>query len=525
MASNAIYSILSKRLNHAISFLLFFLIATPAFADPYIEFAIDLDNPGNYNGSDFNSKFLANTYSAGHEYYDSNRFLDIIGETLVASIDVVGDDDENSTGATYFLAAPAFSVNPLYMVFSPDFKAIPNEGSATVRFNLKSTIKLKAIGLNAINYGKYGEYNNKKNTLHLDMAEGQSVTVNGKPIVIPDDINRQEIKVDLDADEEEVSFIEIKAPAHASLGIIGIKLYPTGEDEIKFLKYDTNDFTNPDGTTPQFKSTGKIRLPYVNVLGLDKEHLQCAIFDNAGNQMNVNVRFDDTDAHYHISPQDNNGKTGDILQEGYYKAAFYNMHAYDLPRYEDGIDFTVQPTIEGMMLNWEKVSFTAPSSVSISVPERTTRQDSNGNTIQHDWNSVLLNGFRPNTTVYWKVVDTNGINTQNDVNPEYKAKRAAVSIPSDFKKLQNLSVNLEGGDQLQLYLQRNGVTSNMYKINYAKADVETMVETATDEEVIRTSYYDLQGRPLNNDRFTGNQLIIRVEHLSDGRIRTSKINY
>ncbi len=441
-----------------------------------------------------------------YSYFNSNP-----GILALTKMEVIG------YGAQLLYAPLRSGGKVPYIVMSADYR---NASGSLTSSPLKSKIildlaefgegwNLNAIGLEVVNYDRYRNFKNSEAT--------GIIYVNGHELHAPDNAAPEEIRADLSADGP-VKQITIATDEHASVGFRAITLYLGGESE--FVELDDDR-----AATPDYNSEGVYRLPYAAVGGIaEPDLLSCAIFDAAGKRMNVTALYNPATQYFSVNPSIENG---DILDEGYYRAVYYIDDSYYEPKAEDGAEFAILPSAQGMYLNWKPID--PYSSMIWEVPSHTIRTDGNGNTIQHDWEHVLVNGFRSGTIVYWKVTrdeDRRALLADPAVIPSgaLTAVGPSSEIPDGYQRLSNQSADLSRGNRLSLILQRNGVNSYPINIDYTKVDIPTLITEVSSEsvDVISSDYYDMTGRRIME---TGNhigRMMLKVDRMADGSIRTTK---
>lgn len=406
-----------------------------------------------------------------------------------------------------------------YIVMSADYRntsgvLVGTAGPSKIVFDIAESDNgwnLNAVGLEVVNYDKYRNFINSQAT--------GTLRINGHEVHAPENSSPEEVRVDL-SNDGPISQITIETDEHASVGFRTITLYLA--DKAEFVAYD-----DPRAATPDYNPQGIYQLPYTAVGAVrDPEVLSCAIFDSTGKQMNVNASLDTSTEYFIVRPSEENG---DTMEEGYYRAVYYLEDNSYVPKAEDGAEFAILPTANGMYLNWKPVD--VYSSDLCLIPSHTTREDENGNTIQYDWEHVLINGFRPGTIVYWKVSGEPVSNIASAPQTTKSDKSALTSvgpsseIPEGYQRLRNQSADLSKGNQLSLILQRNGVTSYPFNINYTKVDIPTSISDLHPEDldVLSTEYYDMTGRRIHEDGIQNGQILLKIDRFSDGSLRTSKL--
>ncbi len=405
-----------------------------------------------------------------------------------------------------------------YIVMSTDYRnasgmQVGSMGPSKIVFDLADSQEgwnLKAIGLEVVNYDRYRNFINSGATGILK--------INGHEVQAPDNAAPAEVRVDLSADGP-VKQITIETDADASVGFRAITLYPGGEPE--FVELD-----DERASTPDYSPDGSYRLPYMAVGAVDSpDVLTCAIFDASGRKVNVTALPDAHSPYFSVTPAEGDGE---IMEEGYYRAVYYLEDGNYVPQAEDGAEFAILPSARGLYLNWKEID--VYSSRIWEVPSHTVHTDASGNTTQYDWEHVLTNGFRPGTTVYWKVSGEPDTGYHPYAMPPksgaaiLRAVGPSAEIPEGYQRLQNQSVDLSKGSRLSLILQRNGVTSYPFNIDYTRVDIPTSItEMMSDaEDVIFTEYFDLTGRRVSLSDALPGQLLLKVDHLNDGIIRSAK---
>lgn len=413
-----------------------------------------------------------------------------------------------------------------YFVLSPIFNknnTFTNHGPVSLTFKLvgDKPWRLKALGLDVINYDEYLNYIYIYNQ-NKDTGATGVMKVNGHEVELEKDYHPYSVRVDLSDDERDVSEIKIEADARAAVAFRKITLF-LEDEKAEFIELDNE----PRATTPEYSFSGIYKIPYCKIGEIDDPtRMACAVFNSQGERMNVTaVPLGGKEPYFQLSCT---GEGEDELEEGDYRAVFYlpdgQFDTYQ-PTPEDGAEFSILPTAYGMYLNWSLVDF---SKDIIVVPSHTTSQGSNGQTIQYDWEHVLLNGLRPGTNVYWKVTGDPApvapAPTERSVSFS-TPRKAPTTIPSDYQKMQNLTVDLSKGSNLSLILNKNGVNSYPIDIQYQRYDVPTIVNSLLDDssEDIITEWRDLQGNSVANPE-PGN-ILIRISRYPDGHTASEKCLY
>lgn len=428
-------------------------------------------------------------------------------------------------GAQVLYAYFMGTVRAPFFVLSPNLRNVfgeyENNGPVTMTFHLaENKWRLKAIGLDVVNYDEYAK------TILLKTTEDSGATgvmkVNGHEVELEKDYHPYSVRVDLSDDERDVSEIKIEADARAAVAFRKITLF-LEDEKAEFIELDNE----PRATTPEYSFSGIYKIPYCKIGEIDDPtRMACAVFNSQGVRMNVTaVPMGGKEPYFQLSCT---GEGEDELEEGDYRAVFYlpdgQFDSYQ-PTPEDGAEFSILPTAYGMYLNWSLVDF---SKDIIVVPSHTTSQGSNGQTIQYDWEHVLLNGLRPGTNVYWKVTGDPApvapAPTERSVSFS-TPRKAPTTIPSDYQKMQNLTVDLSKGSNLSLILNKNGVNSYPIDIQYQRYDVPTIVNSLLDDssEDIITEWRDLQGNSVANPE-PGN-ILIRISRYPDGHTASEKCLY
>ena len=428
-------------------------------------------------------------------------------------------------GAQVLYAYFMGTVRAPFFVLSPNLRNVfgeyENNGPVTMTFHLaENKWRLKAIGLDVVNYDEYAK------TILLKTTEDSGATgvmkVNGNEVELEKDYHPYSVRVDLSDDERDVSEIKIEADARAAVAFRKITLF-LEDEKAEFIELDNE----PRATTPEYSFSGIYKIPYCKIGEIDDPtRMACAVFNSQGERMNVTaVPMGGKEPYFQLSCT---GEGEDELEEGDYRAVFYlpdgQFDTYQ-PTPEDGAEFSILPTAYGRYLNWSLVDF---SKDIIVVPSHTTSQGSNGQTIQYDWEHVLLNGLRPGTNVYWKVTGDPApvapAPTERSVSFS-TPRKAPTTIPSDYQKMQNLTVDLSKGSNLSLILNKNGVNSYPIDIQYQRYDVPTIVNSLLDDssEDIITEWRDLQGNSVANPE-PGN-ILIRISRYPDGHTASEKCLY
>ncbi|MDE5843716.1 MAG: hypothetical protein K2H35_08290, partial [Muribaculaceae bacterium] len=305
--------------------------------------------------------------------------------------------------------------------------------------------------------------------------------------------------------EREMSKIVLTAPKSASVGISTIRIFPDVEN--KFI------------ATPGF--AGKLEYSAEGVYSLPlpeegtfhrPELLKTAIFDNTGSIVSCTCRYSDNN-QFTLSA----GEDFAPIQEGLYGICYYYDDGDYKPVAEDGLRFSITPSIAGLSLNLIKID---SENSFVEIPYN---KEMPGMT--YSATKAVISGEKDGTIIYWKV-DRQGskfyVEDDGAINISESEQESA--LPEGYSVYDDRGINLTQGNRLSLILERNGARSNPYEISYFITDVPTGVNLAEDESSVETfQFFTIAGTILDADKLDNFQGIYLEKITSaNGEIKVIK---
>ena len=340
-----------------------------------------------------------------------------------------------------------------------------------------------------------------------DGQKNHYFAINDKRVDLSDDNSSyQFVGVDFTGEERYISSFNISNTDLKEVYIYEIYIYL--DDEVVM---NNEDFP----MRYEYKDKSSYELPTVSIGGFDNPGL---IYCRMQNVLTGDVRVVDyqDDVKAYVTTSD-----GGKLEEGRYRLEYgMNITSSEnpkLPEFDPSAClpkyFEIYPSVEGLEINWIKVS---ESGVAY-VPDKGDEDWTNIRT----WDNALIGGLREGITAYWKVeqIDRPGSDTvTGGEQPNYApshiryASDAAMtenSIPEGYTKYGAHGINLRKGNTLNLILEKNGVRTDNIVIPYAHRSEATSVdgpEIAPESE--QTEYYSLSGVKLNPESLPKGEIVI-----------------
>lgn len=457
-------------------------------------------------------RYLMPCELAGHYFY---------GSDIIESMEI---GDPSGVSVLYANTVSGGSLRP-YFVLSP---IIGNDNlpASRLTFNLthqEEGWNVSKIILQGINFDRY-RYNGGKGATGI-------IKVNGHDYQYPTDRFIFSYSIDIPEEERPIRSIELVTDSKASVGVrtIAICLAETPEFIVDA----------PTLTRINYDPAGNYTIPMGKIGPLYNPSITgCTIFDNEGNKVDVDVSFGD-DMMSTIRP----GSNVNVLEEGVYRATYYVLdNFYSLnPLAEDGVQFSILPTVEGLTLNGQPIEGNY-----CLVPNYAIFPDENGNDVEHEWPNILLGGLKEGTEVYYKISHSDSPNDNENrsddssLNPdvpiqftkEIKNVTTGVcrveteGIPEGYRHVDNSTVDLRNGNTINFILARNGAVSDPIAVHYEEEDHLTGIQTVdfSASQPVRTLWYDIHGNELRSiDDVPNGSVLIKISCYPDGTIKNSKI--
>lgn len=358
--------------------------------------------------------------------------------------------------------------------------------------------KIKRIEIDALNYGMVNTYDNGQ-------YSSGTININGISQTLPKNTELTTLGFDFEGKEQNISEIVLNAPKSASVGIKAIRIIPASTQEF----INTGDFSGKLDYNP----VGTYTLPYAKLGFYNQPDMMAAsIINSEGEIMDLQYEYLG-DNKFKFSPS----ADATPIEEGLYSVCYYypDQNNYK-PAYADGLPFSIVPSPNNLCIMLNAVDY---DNHFCEIPENVT-QTIDGEEVTYTWTNALITGYRPGTTIYWKVYiddsqagDETGDETDNSDESESNNVKSSWNImkeaeadntPEGYTRLNEQGVNLTTGNVLSLILERNGARSDAHDFTYTNQNIETSV-----------SEISLEGSKVKDLYFTPSGLNIPVKALED----------